>query len=98
MKSASTAEGTCARAAAARRRTVSAMKCRIPSSLASAANRTELSWHQMKVPNAQFAQIDRAKTEDYLLSPVHPVGRFKSVVFSALGYSRDAWQQLDADL
>jgi hypothetical protein len=52
----------------------------------------------MKVPSAQFAQIDRAKTEDYLLSPFHPVGRFKSVVFGALGYSRDAWQQLDADL
>jgi hypothetical protein len=52
----------------------------------------------MKVPSAQFAQIDRAKTEDYLLSPFHPVGRFKSVVFNALGYSRDAWRQLDAHL
>lgn len=52
----------------------------------------------MKVPNAQSAQIDRAKIEDYLLSPFHPVGRFKSVVFNALGYSRDAWRQLDTDL
>jgi hypothetical protein len=52
----------------------------------------------MKVPNAQFAQIERAKTEDYLLSPFHSVGRFKSVVFNALGYSRDDWRKLDADL
>lgn len=52
----------------------------------------------VKVPGAQFAHIDRAKIEDYLLSPFHPVGRFKSVVFNALGYSRDAWRQLDAHL
>jgi hypothetical protein len=38
------------------------------------------------------------KIEDYLLSPFHPVGRFKSVVFNTLGYSRDAWRQLEADL
>ena len=41
---------------------------------------------------------DRSKIEDYLLSPFHSVGRFKSVVFNALGYSRDEWRQLDADL
>jgi hypothetical protein len=52
----------------------------------------------MKVPAAHFAQIDRAKVEDYLLSPFHPVGRFKAVVFYALGYSRSSWQQLDSDL
>jgi hypothetical protein len=52
----------------------------------------------MKVPGARFAEIDRAKIEDYLLSPVHPVGRFKSVVFNAMGYSRDSWRQLTADL
>jgi hypothetical protein len=52
----------------------------------------------MKVPSARLAQIDRAKIEDYLLSPFHPVGRFKSVVFNALGYSRDEWRQLDSDL
>jgi hypothetical protein len=52
----------------------------------------------MKVPGARFAEIDRAKIEDYLLSPFHVVGRFKAVVFNTLGYSRDAWQQLDSDL
>lgn len=52
----------------------------------------------MRVPSAQFAQIDRTKIEDYLLSPFHPVGRFKSFVFNALGYSRDDWRKLDADL
>jgi hypothetical protein len=52
----------------------------------------------LKVPNARLAHIDRAKVEDYLLSPFHPVGRFKAVVFNTLGYSRAAWRQLDADL
>jgi len=52
----------------------------------------------MKVPGAEFARIDREKIEDYLLSPFHPVGRFKAVVFGRLGYSRDEWQKLDTDL
>ena len=35
---------------------------------------------------------------DYLLSPIHPVGRFKAVVFHTLGYTPDAWEQLRVDL
>jgi hypothetical protein len=35
---------------------------------------------------------------DYLLSHSHPVGRFKSRVFNALGYRHDAWSQLALDL
>jgi hypothetical protein len=52
----------------------------------------------MDVPGARFAKIDRSKIEDYLLSPVHPVGRFKSTFFIALGDARDEWRQLEADL
>src|SRR4051812_11782797 len=52
----------------------------------------------MKVPNQRSAQIDPTKIRDYLLSQLHPIGRFKSAFFIALGYSQEAWQQLDADL
>jgi len=51
-----------------------------------------------EVPGAEFARIDREKIEDYLLSPFHPVGRFKAAWFGARGYSRNDWQVLDVDL
>ena len=50
------------------------------------------------LPNAAKAVIDSAKVRDYLLSSSHPIGRFKQPFFAALGYSRDQWQQLEADL
>jgi fructoselysine-6-P-deglycase FrlB-like protein len=50
------------------------------------------------LPGADQAVIDRAKVVDYLLSESHPVGRFKSVFFTALGYSEAAWEVLAADL
>jgi hypothetical protein len=34
------------------------------------------------------------KVRDYLLSSSHPVGRFKAVFFSALGFSADRWELL----
>jgi len=46
------------------------------------------------LPNPDRAVIDDAKVRDYLLSPSHPVGRFKSVFFSALGFSQANWQLL----
>ena len=52
----------------------------------------------MKLPNASLAIIDSAKLRDYLLSPAHPVGRFKAPFFAALGYAQEQWQQLEADL
>ena len=42
--------------------------------------------------------IDPAKLRDYLLSPVHPVGRFKAVFFAGLGYSANQPEVLDRDL
>jgi hypothetical protein len=46
------------------------------------------------LPNSERAVVDDAKVRDYLLSPSHPVGRFKSAFFSALGFSVDDWQAL----
>ena len=42
----------------------------------------------MRLPNVD------AKVREYLLSPTHPVGRFKSVFFIALGFSPDRWEAL----
>lgn len=52
----------------------------------------------MLLPNADTAEIDPRNLRDYLLSPVHPVGRFKARFFAALGYSAERWQEFDTDL
>lgn len=52
----------------------------------------------MRLPGAANAIVDRAKVRDYLLSPEHPVGRFKAAFFCALGYTRDGWERLQLDL
>jgi len=48
--------------------------------------------------NAERAVIEPAKIRDYLLSPSHPVGRFKAAVFASLGYTQENWQILHEDL
>ena len=50
------------------------------------------------LPNASNATVDPNKVRDYLLSPSHPIGRFKAVVFLALGYSQQEWETLRDDL
>ena len=50
------------------------------------------------IPGAENASVDVAKVRDYLLSPEHPVGRFKAVFFRSLGYERSDWPRLQADL
>ena len=52
----------------------------------------------MLLPHADRADIDPTKLHGYLLSPTHPVGRFKARFFAALGYTADEWQALEADL
>ena len=42
--------------------------------------------------------IEPRKLRDYLLSPTHPIGRFKAVFFRKLGYSQDEWAHLEKDL
>ena len=49
-------------------------------------------------PGAERAVVEPAKVRDYLLSSVHPVGRFKAVVFQALGYTAEQWELLRDDL
>jgi len=46
------------------------------------------------LPAVERAHIDPAKIRNYLLSAVHPVGRFKAVVFQALGYTAEEWERL----
>lgn len=41
----------------------------------------------MKLPGAGSLRIEDLKVHGYLLSPVHPVGRFKARVFAAAGFS-----------
>jgi hypothetical protein len=52
----------------------------------------------MTLPNGHLAAIEAEKVRDYLLSPEHSVGRFKARFFSALGYTRNDWPQLQRDL
>ena len=40
--------------------------------------------------------IDSRKLREYVLSPSHPVGRFKAAYFGKLGYTQDNWQKLEA--
>ena len=48
--------------------------------------------------NAALAIVEPSKVREYLLSQSHPVGRFKSVVFTAIGYTQENWQILRDDL
>jgi hypothetical protein len=41
----------------------------------------------VKLPGSRRVRIDERKVRDYLLSPSHPVGRFKARVFAALGFN-----------
>jgi hypothetical protein len=52
----------------------------------------------VSLPGVERAVVDPAKVRDYLLSPSHPVGRFKAQFFVALGYSQDQWTLLADDL
>lgn len=52
----------------------------------------------MKLPGADRAVVEPEKVRAYLLSPSHPVGRYKAAFFSALGYTEDHWEELQRDL
>ena len=52
----------------------------------------------MLLPNADKAVIEVTKLRDYLLSTVHPLGRFKARFFSTLGFAADRWQELESAL
>ena len=42
----------------------------------------------MKLPNFDRASIQVEKISDYLLSPIHPVGRHKAVFFRQFGFAQ----------
>lgn len=44
------------------------------------------------------AVISRDKIVGYLLSPSHPIGRYKAAFFASLGYSVDTPEVLERDL
>lgn len=50
------------------------------------------------LPGVEHAVVEPAKIKDYLLSNVHPVGRFKAVVLFALGYKAEEWELLRDNL
>jgi len=52
----------------------------------------------MKLPNSDRATIDERKLIDYVLSPEHPIGRFKAAFFRRHGFSVDNWQALGEQL
>jgi hypothetical protein len=52
----------------------------------------------VKLPNADRVRIDERKVRGYLLSPSHPVGRFKARVFAALGFGESTAAPFMAEL
>jgi hypothetical protein len=48
--------------------------------------------------NRNAAVIPAEKLRDYLLSPTHPIGRYKATFFRTLGYDQSNWQVLGGDL
>jgi hypothetical protein len=52
----------------------------------------------VKLPHHDSVQVDIRKVRDYLLSPMHPVGRFKARVFKALGFDVAAVEAFVAEV
>lgn len=52
----------------------------------------------MKIPNGDAAIIPIEKIRDYLLSPTHPVGRYKAAVFRQLGFEQSQHERFEVAL
>jgi hypothetical protein len=52
----------------------------------------------VNLPNADTAVIAPEKLREYLLSPTHPIGRYKAAFFRLQGYDQDGWEILANDL
>ena len=52
----------------------------------------------MKLPNAERAIIAPEKLREYLLSPSHPIGRYKAAYFRQFGYDQGRWEALGNDI
>ncbi len=53
---------------------------------------------RVQLPGVANAVIEPRKLRDYILSSSHPVGRTKAEFFVGLGYARESWHVLAADL
>ena len=42
--------------------------------------------------------MPKATLWDYILSPIHPIGRFKYRLFLSIGYATDDWEIFEVDL
>lgn len=51
-----------------------------------------------RLPDPARSLVPPEKVRDYLLSPTHPVGRYKAGFFRSLGYTGEDWQRLQRDL
>lgn len=51
-----------------------------------------------QIPNYEKAFIDPAKIKKYILSSLHPIGRFKAALFQRMGYTEENWEQLIYDI
>ena len=52
----------------------------------------------MVLLDSSKAVIASEKLRDYLLSPAHPVGRYKALYFRTLGFDQSNWQLLEMQL
>ena len=52
----------------------------------------------MKLPGAERVIVDERKVREYLLSPSHPIGRFKAAFFARAGFRAENWQEFVAAL
>lgn len=48
----------------------------------------------MRLPSSNRVEISPEKVRNYLLSNVHPVGKFKAQFFRKLGYTSNGWEHL----
>ena len=48
----------------------------------------------MRLPNAQYARVEKEKVTGYLLSTTNPGGRSKAEFFYRFGFRADQWQNL----
>jgi hypothetical protein len=48
----------------------------------------------VKLPFVESVVVETEKVRDYLLSSVHPVGKFKAAYFAELGYQQEEWFRL----
>jgi len=50
------------------------------------------------IPNYELAYCEGPKLRDFILTPEHEDNQGRAVVFFALGYSKERWQDLADDL